>query len=196
MGKRLTVLVLVGSLLLAAAAGAQEHHHVSPYAGETGRAIKSLSAEDIAELRRGGGWGLARAAELNGVPGPAHLLELKDEIPLDAGQIAALEALFAAMQGDAIAVGEELIALETALDRAFRERTITAATLLELTTRIGETQARLRYIHLAAHLQTPALLSEAQIARYNALRGYAAEDCPPAPAGHDPALWRRHQGCD
>jgi hypothetical protein len=196
MRKRLTVLVLVGSLLLAAAAGAQEHHHVSPYAGETGRAIKSLSAEDIAELRRGGGWGLARAAELNGVPGPAHLLELKDEIPLDAGQIAALEALFAAMQGDAIAVGEELIALETALDRAFRERTITAAKLLELTTRIGATQARLRYIHLAAHLQTPALLSEAQIARYNALRGYAAEDCPPAPAGHDPALWRRHQGCD
>jgi hypothetical protein len=47
------------------------------------RAIKSLSDNDINELRRGGGWGLALAAELNGMPGPAHLLELKDKIPLD-----------------------------------------------------------------------------------------------------------------
>ena len=27
----------------------------SPYAGEESRAVKSLSAEDVAELRRGGG---------------------------------------------------------------------------------------------------------------------------------------------
>ena len=51
--------------------------HPLPYAGLEARAIKSLSAADVQELRRGGGWGLALPAELNGVPGPAHLLELK-----------------------------------------------------------------------------------------------------------------------
>ena len=30
----------------------------SPYAGEESRAVKSLSAEDVAELRRGGGYGM------------------------------------------------------------------------------------------------------------------------------------------
>lgn len=41
---------------------AQNHHHsnsTSPYAGLDKRAITSLSEADIAELRRGGGWGLA-----------------------------------------------------------------------------------------------------------------------------------------
>ena len=58
-----------------AAAETSSHHGASPYAGEEARAIKSLSADDIAELQRGGGRGLAKPAELNGVPGPAHLLD-------------------------------------------------------------------------------------------------------------------------
>src|SRR4051812_39523929 len=65
-----------------------------PYAGQDARDIKSLSAEDIAELRRGGGWGFAKAAELNGMPGPAHLLELKDQIGLTPDQVAAVQAIF------------------------------------------------------------------------------------------------------
>ena len=40
------------------------------------------TSEDIGELGRGGGRGLARAAELNGMPGPLHLLELEDAVPL------------------------------------------------------------------------------------------------------------------
>jgi hypothetical protein len=59
----------------------------TPYAGLQNRAIKSLSDSDINELRRGGGWGLALAAELNGMPGPSHLLELKDKIPLAPDQV-------------------------------------------------------------------------------------------------------------
>jgi hypothetical protein len=51
----------------------------SKYAGEEKREIKSLSATDIEELQNGKGWGLAKAAELNGIPGPVHLLEMKEE---------------------------------------------------------------------------------------------------------------------
>ncbi len=42
-----------------------DSNHDSKYIGQENRAIKSLSSEDIAELERGGGWGLAKAAELN-----------------------------------------------------------------------------------------------------------------------------------
>ena len=97
----------------------------SPYAGHESRAIKSLSQDDIAELRRGGGWGLAKVAELNGMPGPAHLLELKNEIPLSADQVPAITAIFGRMRADAIAEGERLITRERALEEAFRAHTVT-----------------------------------------------------------------------
>ncbi|CAN7503757.1 hypothetical protein LJR255_003422 [Pararhizobium sp. LjRoot255] len=62
-------ITLALTLLLPATAGAQQahHDHKSAYAGEEVRSIKSLSEDDISELRRGGGWGLAKAAELNGM---------------------------------------------------------------------------------------------------------------------------------
>jgi hypothetical protein len=58
------------------------HSHKSKYVGQEKRKIKSLSESDIEELKNGSGWGLAKAAELNGVPGPVHLLEMRDEIGL------------------------------------------------------------------------------------------------------------------
>ncbi|MEL7048062.1 MAG: hypothetical protein AAFO75_03720, partial [Pseudomonadota bacterium] len=84
-------------VLLPAAAIAQTHsggHGASPsiYAGEETRRIKSLSDEDLEEIARGGGWGLARAAELNSVPGPTHLLELADDIGLTGQQRSEFEA--------------------------------------------------------------------------------------------------------
>jgi hypothetical protein len=189
---------LCAAALLALPAQAQQagHGHGSKYAGQETRPIKSLSAEDIDELRRGGGWGLARPAELNGVPGPAHLLELRDRIPLDPAQIADIEALFAEMRAKAVAQGETLIALERRLETLFRERTVTDESLRATLAEIEAARRELRYIHLSTHLRTPAILSDAQIARYNALRGYAAADpCAEVPDGHDPAMWRRHNGC-
>jgi hypothetical protein len=65
-----------------AAAAAAGHAQTSPYAGEQARDIKALSDQDIKELQSGHGKGLAKAAELNGYPGPAHVLELADELKL------------------------------------------------------------------------------------------------------------------
>jgi len=48
----------------------------TPYARQQVRTIKSLSDEDIAALRKGEGMGMAKAAELNGYPGPAHVLDM------------------------------------------------------------------------------------------------------------------------
>ncbi|MEQ8389740.1 MAG: hypothetical protein RIB30_02000 [Thalassospira sp.] len=144
----------------------------SPYAGQQDRSIKSLSPDDIADLRKGGGWGMAKAAELNGVPGTAHLLELADDISLSADQKAAITALYDQMKKDAIEEGGELIAAERALDEAFKAGGLTETALKALLQDIADSRSRLRFIHLATHLKTPAILSPAQISLYNKLRGY------------------------
>jgi hypothetical protein len=175
---------------------AQTHGH-SPYAGLESREIKSLSEADLEDLRLGRGWGLALPAELNGVPGPAHLLELQAELGLDASQVAAIEDIFAAMQSEAQEAGERFIAAEAAIEAAFRDGGMTPDALRALIDTSAAARAELRFIHLSRHLETPPLLTADQIARYNDLRGYdAANPCDAVPEGHDPAMWRRHNGCD
>ena len=44
--------------------------------------IKSLTAQEIDDLRNGRGMGFAMAAELNSYPGPAHILELAGDLQL------------------------------------------------------------------------------------------------------------------
>src|SRR3954469_25358405 len=73
-----------------------------PYAGLDARPIKALSEQQIADLRTGRGMGLALAAELNGFPGPLHVLELADQLALSAEQRAKVQDLFAAMKQEAI----------------------------------------------------------------------------------------------
>ena len=160
------------------AGGAQE----TPYAGQEKRAIKSLSARDIDDLENGRGWGLAKAAELNGMPGPKHLLEMKDKIALTAEQAAAIGKLYAAMKGRAVALGKRLVALEGILNAAFAGRDIDETRLRVTLDKIGRVRAELRYVHLATHLKTPALLSSGQIEDYNRLRGYRGS--PAMPKGH------------
>lgn len=189
--KRLVLLSLACAFSVAA-------HGQTPssYAGLEARPIKSLSAEDLEELGRGGGWGLALAAELNGMPGPAHLLELQDSIGLTESQVTAIEAIFIAMQAEAQAAGERFIAAEAAIEAAFQEGLLDPGQLRQLIDASAAARAQLRFIHLSRHLETTPLLTEDQIERYNRLRGYGRPDpCASVPEGHDPAMWRRHNGC-
>ncbi len=192
--------VLIGLFVAAAVAAhcnaqAQDTHN-SKYAGQEQRQIKSLSDDDIEELRRGGGWGLAKAAELNGIPGPVHLLELRDQIKLSPSQVTAVEQLYKKMRMAAVEEGEKLIRLEAELNAEFAEGTISEKSLQDLIDEISESRGRLRYIHLSTHLSTPELLTKDQIARYNQLRGYSSDPCANVPTGHDRAMWRKHNGCD
>src|ERR671936_1965369 len=110
----LLVLVLLAST---AAAGPSFSQSQQPYAGLEGRPIKALSEQQIADLRAGRGMGLALAAELNGYPGPMHVLEMADRLGLSDQQRAKIRELFAAMKSEAVPLGETLIAQETDLDR-------------------------------------------------------------------------------
>jgi Spy/CpxP family protein refolding chaperone len=144
----------------------------SPYVGEQSREIKSLSAGDVSGLLSGAGMAYAKAAELNGYPGPAHVLELSTQLQLETQQRAATEKLMAEHKAKARAMGAQLVAAERELDLAFAQKQIDALRINELTQRIGALQASLRAEHLQTHLTQTALLSPEQIASYQRLRGY------------------------
>ncbi len=157
----------------------------SPYAGEQGRSIKALSAQEIEDLKAGRGMGLAKAGELNSYPGPSHVLALQAELGLDKPQLAATQALFDTMQSQAKQLGGEILEYEQVLDRAFAAGTIDPASLARLTNEIALLQGRLRGTHLAAHLAMKQLLTAQQVAAYDRLRGYGGNsDSKPAHDGH------------
>ena len=82
------------------------------------------------------------------------------------------------------------------LNNHFANGTITEKLLNELLGEIAYVYKKLRYTHLAAHLETPTIVTPQQIALYNKLRGYSSKDpCENIPAGHDPEMWKRHHNC-
>jgi Spy/CpxP family protein refolding chaperone len=144
----------------------------SPYAGMQTRPIKALSEQQVADLKAGRGMGLALPAELNGFPGPSHVLELSDKLGLTAEQRARVQELFDSMKAEAIPIGAKLLAEEADLDHQFASHSITPESLKTTTAQIGATQADLRNAHLKYHLQTAQILSPDQMQLYSSLRGY------------------------
>ena len=169
--------------------------YTSKYVGEEHREIKSLSPDDIKELEKGGGWGLAKAAELNGVPGPAHILEMVDKINLTDEQKRIIQQIYNDMKTEALALGEQLIQLEVELNSGFANRTIDQALLEKIVREIENVRAELRLVHLSTHLQTPSILTDEQITLYNKLRGYSKDPCQNIPEGHNAEMWKKHNGC-
>ncbi|WP_245334200.1 Spy/CpxP family protein refolding chaperone [Bradyrhizobium guangdongense] len=148
----------------------------TPYAGMQSRHIKALSDQQIGDLRAGRGMGLALAAELNGYPGPSHVLELSDQLGLNPEQRSKFEEMFSEMKAETTPIGNRLIEKEADLDRQFASRTITAESLGSATAAIAKTQGELRQAHLKYHLRAAAVLDQAQLARYAELRGYTSSD--------------------
>lgn len=169
--------LMLATLLLTLPAAAQHGSH-SPYAAEAERGIKALSDRDTADLLAGRGMGLARAAELNSHPGPMHVLELDAQLGLSGAQRGAVQASQARMQAAAQALGAELVGRERALDALFRTGAATPERVSAEAEAIGALQGRVRAVHLNAHVEMRALLSPAQVAQYDAARGYAAARPP------------------
>ena len=168
---RLQILLLSG--LLAGAAFAQGAP--SPYAGQQTRAIKALSDEDRAGLLEGQGMGYAKAAELNGYPGPTHVLELASRLQLSPEQREATSKLLAQHKAAARQLGAAVVEAERALDALFASRQADEASVRRLTADLARLQGELRAEHLRAHLAQTALLRPEQIRHYAQLRGYAGE---------------------
>ena len=169
------LLVLVAAFLaLPALADAP----MTPYAGQQTRQIKALSDDDVAALLKGDGMGFAKAAELNGYPGPKHVLDLGERLSLTTEQHRQIQAIFDKMSAAAKPLGAQLVERERVLDQLFQKGEITPDRLAAETAAIGDLQGRLRDVHLSAHLETRALLRPEQITLYEQLRGYGDPAAP------------------
>jgi Spy/CpxP family protein refolding chaperone len=147
-------------------------HGVSPYAGEQTRDIKALSQQEQRGWIEGQGMGMARAAELNGYPGPMHVLELADRLQLTDAQAAETRALMDRHKAEVRRLGVQLVDAERELDRMFRDKQATEAEVQRHSEAIAKLQGQIRSSHLQTHLKQTELLTAAQIERYNTLRGY------------------------
>lgn len=165
----------LGLVLLLAGCQAQNHAGHSPYAGQENQTLKALSDEEVQGYLEGAGLGFAKVAELNGYPGPLHVLELADPLGLTPEQRTQTQALFDAMNAEARALGQQVIDGETQLEQAFAAETVTNEALAPLVAQVAAYRGQLRLAHLRAHLQMKALLTQHQQGQYQQLRGYTAD---------------------
>lgn len=160
---------LLLALLVSALAFSQP---ASNYAGQQNREIKSMSVSEIEGYRAGKGMGLAKAAELNGYPGPKHVLDLSEQLHLTDEQIRQSNALFESMQKESIRWGVKLIDLERQLDQLFASGDVDRSRLKKMLSEIGAVKSQIRYAHLFAHIEQKKILTPDQIAMYTHHRGY------------------------
>ena len=146
-----------------------------PYASLDKRGVASFPDDEVAGIRDGRGMGYALPAELNGYPGPMHILELAAELEITAAQRSEIEVLFQRMKDRARAAGEAYVAAEMALDQVFKSQKADAQTIAQLTRNADAKRADKRLAHLDAHIEARRLLSEPQLQRYATLRGYGTK---------------------
>lgn len=145
---------------------------ISGYAGQESRSLKALSDTEIAAYLEGKGQGFAKPAELNGYPGPMHVLELSDRLALTPDQRLATTALLKEHKQEVRALGREYIAAEETLEKLFSSRSATPDALRRASEKSAQLQSRIRVAHLETHLKQTSLLTVEQIADYQRLRGY------------------------
>lgn len=174
------ILAVIVLLSLGAVAAADR-----PYAGLETREIKSLSAEEVEGYLAGRGMGLALPAELNGFPGPKHVLELGDELALRPEQVERTRDAFDRMHAEAVRLGRLLVDGERRLDALFAAGEVDREALRRRVAEISRVRGSLRSAHLEAHLEMMAILDPEQIQRYAALRGYRTATEGHAPGGPD-----------
>lgn len=173
---RVFPLFLCASLAVSSPVFAGGDHGDHDHHSQKKHVIAALSDEIRVEFMEGAGMGLARAAELNGWPGPLHVLEMAKDLGINADQKARISAIRENMKIQAQALGAEIVHLEYKLDQAFRSELIDREPAFELVREIGAKMGELRVVHLHAHMRTRDVLSLEQIAEYNHLRGYTDAD--------------------
>lgn len=154
----------------AAATPATDSPYADDYDGTS--AIRALTSEQIAQIERGEGAGFALPAELNGVPGPRHVLDLADDLGLSPEQRTAVQAIIDEMRAAVLPAGQRYLAAEQALEADFRSGRLTEQNLPGRVAEVKRREGELAAAHLIAHLRTAEVLSSEQIAAYGRLRGY------------------------
>jgi hypothetical protein len=160
---------IVALLWLGATPAMAQHTDHAAHTG--GGAIKALTQQQIDAYLNGAGMGLAVPAELNRYPGPLHAIEHADVLGLSSDQLARIRSIRAGVVEKAKALGTRIVGLERELDGLFANGHATAPEVTRVTAEIARVHGELRAVHLVAHIETRALLSPDQIAKYETARG-------------------------
>jgi Spy/CpxP family protein refolding chaperone len=142
----------------------------APHAGQATPEIKSLSAPEIQGYLEGREMGLAKAAELNGYPDPAHVLELETQLQLTPHQRAKAEHLKRSMKV-AARLGHWLVEAERRLNLVFAKGEADDEKITVLVRQIGGLEAEIRLVHLRADIEMRRVLTADQIKKYEQERG-------------------------
>jgi len=129
---------------------------------------------DRQSLLNAEGMGLASYAEMNGYPGPKHVIELKEQLGLTTDQLKKTEGLVKGVELSGKLTGQEIVREEEELYKLFEGATANDRTVRAGVERIGKLRGELRFIHLQAHVKMKQILSGNQIQRYNELRGHGS----------------------
>ena len=137
--------------------------------------LAALSAEaqippDRGVLVNAEGGGQAMVAEMNGYPGPKHVLDLAPTLNLTTGQKKQITAIFREMESRAKELGTRIVRIEDELSTAFRQGLVSERSVKDDSEQIGRLRGRLRAVHLTAHLKTKEIMTRAQIELYKTLR--------------------------
>ena len=162
---------LIGLLFPVAAYAQHAEHQQHQNTDHQGQHTSSLSADDITGLQEGRGMGMARPAELNGYPGPLHVLELADALGLTMDQRMEAQRLREALLAKAQPLGAQIVERERRLDMMFVQQRADREMIEAATAEIGRLRAQLRAVHLNAHVGMYATMTSEQRARYSSLRG-------------------------
>ncbi len=125
---------------------------------------------DRDDLLKGQGAGQGMFAEMNGYPGPKHVLDLADKLKLPESQRKSIQGIYNDMQTRAKELGERIVNIEEELDEAFKNGLVSDKSVRDDCEQIGKLRGRLRAVHLAAHLKTKMVLTEQQIESYKKLK--------------------------
>jgi Spy/CpxP family protein refolding chaperone len=163
--------LLIGFLLgvVSSLANAQ---HAQPYAGQEMRDIKALSDQEVSQYLSGAGMGYAKAAELNGFPGPMHVLEWASALDLSSDQQVAIRQLMERHKAQARQAGLKVVEAERGIEALFRSGHVEGDVLAARVAEAARAQGDYRLTHLETHRRALALLTPAQLAKYSELRGY------------------------
>lgn len=146
----------------------------TPYADQydPDAVIRSLAPDEIDQIRHGEGAGFALPAELNGLPGPRHVLDLDHELHLSHEQRMQVQHIYDEMWTAVVPAGEAYLAAVEALEQDIRKGSVTEETLAERVADVYRLEGELATAHLVAHLRTAEILTAEQIDQYQRLRGY------------------------
>ncbi len=125
---------------------------------------------DKESLEKSEGAGMAFYADMNGYPGPKHILEMEDKLKLSEEQVKDIQAIFDAMQENGRTKGEAIIAKEIELEELFSSSKATEADAKRISREIGTLRGELRAVHLVAHVQARQVLTKEQVATYTSIR--------------------------